>query len=473
MLNLSQAQRTLLEQRLKGRSLQAAAAANVIPRRAERDWAPVSFVQEELLRAAATGKVPPTYLGTVLRFSGELDLVALRKAVNAVSERHEPLRTAVTTDDTDGFRQVIQSSAPPELKIIGLEDFANEENKTVVQKRAARELARPFDRAQAPLWRVTVFRLQHEEYVLVIAIDDLIADFLSLGILIEELGTAYQAYCSGKKPDLPNLPIQYGDWAAWQRDSVARGELDSQFAYWTERLRDCSPALELPFTRPRPTERTFHGAIRSRELPAPLTAALRDMSRQHKVGLYTVLLCAFSLLMRHYAQREEFVLGRGVTGRTRRETERLIGCFINMVLLRIDLGGNPTVAELLTRIQSVVDGAYANQDVPFSELTKRLNTDLPTQIFFNLYTSPAAQQIEGARLSVFDLGAERPTEDIALFQDLLLGMQDSGNRLVAELKYNRDLFTDNAMDQLLGEYEHYLKVIVAAPEKRIQDLDLK
>ena len=196
----------------------------------------------------------------------------------------------------------------------------------------------------------------------------------------------------------------------------------------------------------------------------------------HQVSLYTTLLAAFSLLLRHYTLRDDFVLGRGVAGRTRLEIENLIGCFINMVLMRLDLSGNPPFTELMKRIQVTVDGAYSNQDVPFVKLAEHLQpanepprTPL-ARIFFNLYTAPATQEIEGASLSIFDLGDERPDNDVALFQDMILGMQDSGNRLTAELKYNRDLFEVSAMEELLDHYQIFLETIVATPAQPIQEL---
>jgi non-ribosomal peptide synthetase component F len=200
------------------------------------------------------------------------------------------------------------------------------------------------------------------------------------------------------------------------------------------------------------------------------------LSRKHQVSLYATLLAAFSLLVQHYTLRDNFVLGRGVAGRTSLETEKLIGCFINMVLLRLDLSGNPSFMQLQKRVQAVIDVAYANQDVPFVKLAASLQPESEprrpplAQIFFNLYTAPSANKIAGAQLEIFDLGDYRPADDVALFQDMILGMQDSGNRLIAELKYNRELFEVSAMEQLLEHYQTVLETIVAAPAQPIQEL---
>jgi len=410
----------------------------------------------------------------VLHYSGLLDFPSLQESVAETSRRHETLRTSFAVSD-GATVQVINPPAPANVMIIDLSDLPANQRTARVRQLAVQALAQPFDLAQSPLWRVNVFRLDREEYVLAIALEHLIADFISLGILIRELGTLYEAFTHNQPSPLPELPLQYGDWTVWQRTRVSTGELEAQFSYWRERLKRCPPALELPFTYPRPPAQTFHGAIRSRLLSYELSDSLRELSRQQQVSLYTTLLAAFSLLLRHYTVRDDFVLGRGVAGRTRLEIENLIGCFINMVVMRLALSGTPPFTELMKRIQVTVDGAYANQDVPFVKLAENLQpanearTPL-ARIFFNLYTAPAGQEIEGARLSVFDLGDQRPDNDVALFQDMILGMQDSGNRLTAELKYNLALFEVSAMEELLDHYQIFLETIVAAPAEPIEAL---
>ena len=459
---------------MRGQSVRALASRS-IPRRTVDGAAPLSFIQEETLRLTQNRDVPPSYIGTVLHYSGLLDLHSLQKSVTEVNRRHESLRTSFAISDGATI-QVINPPAPANVAIIDLSDLPANQRIARVQKLAVQALAQPFDLAQSPLWRLNVFRLDREEYVLAIALDHLIADFISLGILIRELGTLYEAFSHNQPSPLPELQIQYGDWAVWQRTRVLTGELEAQFAYWRERLKGSPRALELPFTYPRPAAPTFHGALRSRLLPYALSDSLRELSRKHQVSLYTTLLAAFSLLLRHYTLRDDFVLGRGVAGRTRLEIENLIGCFINMVLMRLDLSGNPPFTELMKRIQATVDGAYSNQDVPFAKLAETLQPanearDTPlARIFFNLYTAPSAQEIEGASLSIFDLGDQRPDNDLALFQDMILGMQDSGNRLTAELKYNRELFELSAMEELLDHYQIFLETIVATPAQPIQEL---
>ncbi|HYG09218.1 MAG TPA: condensation domain-containing protein [Pyrinomonadaceae bacterium] len=472
---LSPAQLALLRQRLKGRGA-GAAVAPAIPRRAVRETAPLSFIQQEALHVTQTEDVPPSYLGTALHYFGDLDLRALRESVTEATRRHESLRTALVT--TDGVTaQVISPPAPADVALTDISELPAAERIAEAQRLAAHELARPFELSQSPLWRVRVFRLDREEHVLTITLHHLIADFISLGLVIQELGALYDAFSNRRPSPLPELQIQYGDWAVWQREQVEGGGLDAQFAYWRERLSGCPPVLELPFARTRPATQTFRGAVRSKLLPATLSDALRELSRKQQVSLYATLLAAFALLVRCYTRREDIVLGRGVTGRTRIELEKMVGCFINLVLMRVDVSGNPTFADLLKRVRAVVEEAYANQDVPFSKLVEDLQPERDAnrpplaQVLFNLYTAPAAPpEIERARFRIFDLGDYRSIHDMALFQDIILGMHDSGNRLMAELKYNRELFAADAMEQVLEDYRILLETIVTAPEQHIQEL---
>jgi len=472
-VGLSAAQLALLEQRLKGKTARPPATRR-IPRRTSTEFAPLSFTQEETMRLTQTHEMPPSYVGTVLSYSGPLDSRALQLSVDEMSRRHESLRTSIVTIDGE-TRQRIHPSAAAKVTTEDLSDELPDKKIARVQQLAAQAMAQPFDLEQAPLWRLKVFRLSGEEYVLAIALHHLMADFLSLGILIQELGTLYAAFAQQQPSPLPELPISYGDWAAWQREQVRNGELEPQFSYWLVRLKDFPPALELPFTRKEPAVPTLRGAIRLAEFPVALSDALRELSRTHHVSLYTTLLAGFGLLIKSYTGRDDFVLGRGVTGRTRIETERLIGCFVNMVSMRLDLSGNPNFVELLKRVQGVVDGAYANQDVPSSKLAERLHGDKATplaRLFFNLYTAPSGSGSEpaGASIKAFDLGDERRKDDVTLFQQMLFGMQDVGGRLVAELKFNRDVFDVPAMDQMLEQYQVLLQTIVAAPTQQIEDL---
>jgi non-ribosomal peptide synthetase component F len=257
---------------------------------------------------------------------------------------------------------------------------------------------------------------------------------------------------------------------------VASGELAAQFAYWQTRLRGCPTVLELPFARPRAATRTFNGATKSLNLSAATTAAVRALSQRQAVSLYTTLLAAFAVLVGDYTGRGEFVLGRGIPGRTSSEIENLIGCFVNLLPLRIDTSGSPTFQELLRRVSETVNTAYANQDAPFVKLVETLEVETPAaypplvQLVFNLYTAPDLQPLTAAAVRSFDLGAHTPTDDVALFQDVIVGIKDSGRELTAEARFNRALFAPEAIERMLADYRRLLGAAATRPELSLSDL---
>ncbi|MBV9927459.1 MAG: hypothetical protein JOZ96_20740 [Acidobacteria bacterium] len=469
---LSQAKRALLERRLRG-AVGAVTSPPGIPRRERREVAPVSYVQEESWRLEREGRLPTPFLGTALHFAGRLDLAALARSRDEAVRRHESLRTNFAFFEGQPA-QLIRPFTPGALSALDLSGAGAPADEA--RRQIAREMAAPFDLERDELFRLRVYKLAAEEYVLLLVLHHLVADFLSLGLLVGELGALYEAHVNGRPAPLPETPVQYGDWAAWQREQVASGALDSQLSYWRARLRGCPPALDLPFARPRPAARSFSGVSRLRGLPEELSQTLRELSRRHAVSLYTTLLAAFYALVRHYTGRADIVLGRGIPGRTRSETDGLVGCFVNMLALRTDVGGDPTFLELLGRVGETVNGAYANQEVPFAVLARELEPDPDparpplVQLVFNLYGAPPAQPPAGTRLSVFDLRESRPRQEIALFQDMIFGVNDTGRTLGLELKYNPGLFDAAAMEEMLADYEALLTAAAADPAARLGEL---
>ncbi len=464
---LSAAKRALLEQRLRGAG-RTSREATAIPRRAERDYAPLSYVQQESLRLDQTGRVPSAYLGTALRFTGALNLAALEQSYNESLRRHESLRTNFGHIGEQAV-QLVRSFTPQTLTVHDLSDEPARAEQA--RQLIARELTAPFDLERDPLFRFKVIKLAADEYALGLVMHHMISDFLSLGLLVQELGLHYEAFANGQASPLPDLPVQYGDWAAWQRQQVATGALAAQLAYWRTRLQGCPPVLELPCARQRPHAQTFAGAVRQQALPAALTDPIRELSRQQAVSLYTTLLTAFNVLIHHYTQRTDIVLGRGIPGRTRGEVEKLVGCFVNMLVLRTDVSGNPSFLDLMKRVSATVNEAYANQDVPFAVLAETFAPERDprcpplVQVAFNLYTAPVLQPVTGARLSVLDLGDARPQTDIALFQDMIFGLNDTGHTLIAEVKYNPDLFDEPVIEQMLAHYHALLAAVIADPAR--------
>lgn len=473
---LSAAKRALLQQRLRAKPTAAApAGAKGITRRAAREHAPLSFDQQQTLSIIQTHSVPSAYLGSALYFKGEIDTAVLRQALTEIVRRHESLRTTFETRDGQPV-QVIGSPQPYDFPVIDLTDSADAVREERAREVAGEQLKRPFDLVRGPLLRVVVIRLRADEYVLVLAIDHMVSDFISMGLFMNELGVLYESFSRSLPSPLPEPPVQFGDWVEWQRRSVDGGELDTQFSYWRERLDGCPPLLSLPCARPRPALRTFEGASQSLMLPLALTDELRELSRRQMVGLYTTLLAAFNVLVHHYTGREDIVLGRGIPGRTRAEVEGLIGCFVNLLALRTKLSGELTFLDLLKRVRDVVNGAYAHQDVPFVKLVERLLPETDTaypplvQLIFNLYTLPEMRPSESVDIRPFDLGAHQPKDDMALFQDAIIGLKDTGRNILAEAVYNRQVYDAGAMAGMLADYRNLLEAVVLEPGARVDDL---
>jgi hypothetical protein len=471
---LSAAKRALLEQRLRGR-LAPTSKTFGIPRRAERGFAPLSFDQQKNFFIRESQNISSGTVGTALRLKGRLGLPAFERSLSEIIRRHESLRT--TFNMRDG--QLMQVIGPPratDIAILEVSFESSPEMEAQARRLAVAELEKPFDLAHGPPLHVTLIRLSVEEHVLALAMDHMVSDYLSLGLLLHELAILYDAFSQGRGSSLAELPVQFGDWTQWQRGLVEGGELETQLHYWRTRLEGDRAILALPFARRRPCARTFHGRAQSLELPIPLADALRELSRRQMVSLYTTLLAAFKLLVHYYTGREDIMLGRGVPGRTRSETEKLIGCFVNLLVMRTDLSGNPTFAGLLQRVSETVNGAYANQEVPFVKLADELQPGVEhlypplVQIVFNLYTSPALQQAESLDVVPFNLGEYQSADETPLFYDLILGLKDSGKRLIAEAKYNPDIYDAETITRMLGDYQALLTAVSVDPQQPLQEL---
>jgi non-ribosomal peptide synthetase component F len=471
---LSPVKRALLEQRLRGLSPSRAKTQN-IPRRRVTSPAPVTLFQRRLLIGSDFGKKFTFYLANSVRLGGALNVSALQRSLDELVKRHESLRT--TFDIIDGqYAQVINPIEPAILPVIDLRTLPEEKRQAEARRLASEELARPFDLTRGPLMRMTVMRLEDQEHVMLLIIHHMISDSLSINVLTQELMALYEAYSNGLSSPLPELPIQYADWVVWEQERLRSEEVEKQFSYWRQQLAGCPQQTQLPFARPRPAEQNFRGEMLSLSLSAELSNSLRELSRSERVSLYTTLLAAFKALVFRYTGRSDLLVGKGIAGRNRLETEKLIGCFINLLPMRTDLSGNPTCQELLRRVQKVVEGAFANQDIPFDLLIEGVEPEpgCPplVQLVFNLYDAREAHKPENLSLSAFDFGKEIDYRFIPLFLDMILGMLDTPRGLVASLKYNPDLFDEAAVKQMLEDYKLMLESFVAHPQRSILESGL-
>ena len=342
-----------------------------------------------------------------------------------------------------------------------------------MQQRATAESRQSFDLAQGPLWSVKLLRLADEEHVFLLNMHHIVFDGWSFDVFFRELTALYTAFSTGKPSPLPALPLQYSDFALWQRMWLQGAILEAQLTYWKQQLGGNLPLLELPTDRPRPPLQSFRGACQSLVLPQHLTEALKALSRQEGVTLFMTLLAAFKTLLYRYTGQEDLLIGTPIAGRTRVETEALIGFFVNTLVLRTNMGGNPRFRELLGKVREVALDAYDHQDLPFEKLVDELLLERSpshaplVQVMFALQNAPRpALKLPGLTLDQMDVES-----GTAKF-DLTLSMRDTEQGLKGTVEYATDLFDHATISRMLGHFQTLLEGIVAHPEHRLADLPL-
>ena len=403
-----------------------------------------------------------------VRLKGTFNVDALERTLTEIVRRHEVLRTRFV-DVAGEPRQEVLPPAPITLAVTELED------EEAVRALVNAEASEPFDLATGPMLRVKLLRLGDEDHVVLLTMHHIASDGWSMGVLIKEVATLYAAYIQGEASPLPELAVQYGDFAVWQRGWLQGEELERQLGYWREQLSGELPTLELPADRPRPALQSYRGAHLGFRLSAEVSAGLKELGRREGTTLFMTLLAAFQTLLHRYSGQDDIVVGSPVAGRNNAETEGLIGFFVNTLALRADLSGEPTFVELLKRVREVCLGAYAYQDVPFEKLVEELQPERDLsrsplfQAMFILQNTPEQQEL---RLPGLKLGRVGGGETATAKFDLLLSLQESGEALQGALEYSTDLFDKARMAQLLGHFEVLLQGIVANPRERLWELPL-
>jgi len=439
-----------------------------------RDHAlPLSFAQQRLwfFEQLQPG-LAAYHLPVALRLEGPLNRAALEQSLNEIVRRHEALRTSF--DHSDGRPcQIIAPSLTLTLPLVDLQALPADQRAAEIRRRVTAETRRPFDLVHGPLVRGTLLRLGPEDHVGLLTLHHLVSDGWSSGILVRELTTLYAAFCTGAASPLPDLPLQYADYAQWQRQWLQGELLARQLAYWQTALTGAPAALALPTNHPRPAVPSFNGAHQSRTLPPALAQGLSALCHQEGVTRFMALLAVFQLLLSRYSGQDDLMVGTPVANRTRLETEDLIGLFVNTLVLRTDLSGDPPFRELLGRVREVCLGAYGHQDLPFDRLVEALRLERDAsrhplfQVMFVLHTA-ALQSIEqpGLKLSLVEGESE------AAHFDLTLQIGDSADGLSATLVYNTDLFEADTISRLLGHFQTLLAGVIAAPDQRLSELPL-
>jgi amino acid adenylation domain-containing protein len=437
---------------------------------------PLSFAQQRLwfLDQLMPGSIAYNMSGAV-RLTGPLNVVALEQSLTEVLRRHEILRTTFRAVDGQPF-QSIAPAKPFILPVTDLEPLPEAEREAEARRLAIEEAHRLFDLARGPLFRATLLRLGEEDHILQCAMHHAVSDGWSIAIFNKEIGLLYHSFSTGQPLLLPELPIQYADFAHWQRQWLQGEVLEAQLNYWRKQLAGAPPSLELPTDRARPAVQTFHGARQSLVLPKSLTEALKGLSRQEGVTLFMTLLAAFKVLLSRYTGQEDIVVGTPIAGRNRAEIEPLIGFFINTVALRTDLSGGPSFRELLRRVREVALGAYDHQEMPFEKLVEELQPERDLsrtplfQVFFNMLN---LESLESHRPELNGLTAEQVVllEADSKF-DLTFYARERNEEIHLTLVYNADLFDTATISGMLSCFQNLLDEIVTKPEQPIANLPL-
>jgi amino acid adenylation domain-containing protein len=434
---------------------------------------PLSFAQQRLWFLDQLNPGSSAYnVPLAVRLNGRLDIDALERSVSAIVSRHESLRTTFVEIERKPV-QLISDPKAIRIAVDDLSDLPDGEREREAEQRINAAAVRPFDLRRGPLLRFNLLRLADDEHVLLATLHHIVGDAWSLSVLIDEFVAHYTAYCKGNDLHLPPLPVQYADYAAWQREWLQGEVLEQQLAYWRGHLSGELPLLELPADHSRPSFQTHRGAACPFAFNVETSRRLHELSRRESATLFMTLVTALNLLLARYTGQEDIIIGTPIAGRNRLETERLIGFFVNTLLLRTNVSGDPTFRELLKQVRELTLSAYAHQDLPFEKLVDELQPErdlgrLPLfQVVFALQHVPSEDlELPGLKLSRFEV------KDVTAKFDLMIVMESSGAQLSGSIEYNRDLFEPATIEKMTRHFENLLDSIVNDPDARLSQLQI-
>ena len=434
---------------------------------------PVSFSQQRLwfLDQLEPGNLFYN-IPMAVRLVGDVNIDHLRKSLNGIVDRHEILRTRF--GNVNGVPvQIIDQPFEIGLKIVDITDIAEGKRQEQAELLLRQDAQQPFDLAVGPIIRATLVKVNNVEFIALLVIHHIAADGLSMMILIQELVAFYNQYHNGESGGLITLPVQYADYAVWQRNWLSGDVLNEQMKYWKSRLAGSPPLLELPTDRPRPAVKTFSGSSLMFQLPDTLSLKIKELCRETGVTSYMFLLAAFQTLLFRYSNEEDILVGTAIANRSRPEIEQLIGFFVNTLVMRTDLSGNPPFTELLSRVREVTLGAYAHQDLPFEMLVDALqpNRNLSYtpifQIGFDLQTVQLDRfEFHGLRVEPIQFNSKRAA------YDLLLSITIADDDISGTLEFNSDLFNQETIERMVGNFRNLLNGIVNEPNTPISFLPI-
>ncbi|HEY4389359.1 MAG TPA: amino acid adenylation domain-containing protein, partial [Ktedonobacteraceae bacterium] len=434
---------------------------------------PLSFAQERLWFLDQLAPHSATYnMPVALQLTGPLSLEALEQSLTQLVQRHETLRTCFQSEESEPV-QWISEPWSVRIALIDLQSLSSEQGEEYVSCLFQQEVEQPFDLQRAPLWRVCLLRLSQQKHALLLTMHHSIADGWSMGVLIREISSLYQAALTNEAILLPALPVQYADYALWQQQWFQGEVLERQLAYWQQQLTDAPALLKLPTDHPRPVVQSFVGAQQIVYLSPDLLQELKALSQREGVTLFMTLLAAFQVLLMRYSGQDDLVVGTPIANRRWQEVEGLIGFFVNTLALRTDLSGNPDFRQLLQRVREVSLQAYAHQDLPFEKLVSMLQVERSMsyaplfQVLFTLQNMPLGE-LELAGLSWQPLALKWTTAKF----DLNLVVSECVQGLEVNLEYNTDLFEVATISRLLKHWQMLLEEIVRDVNQPIGQISL-
>jgi len=470
--HLSPAKQAILERWKRGERVNRP-ELDTIPWRLVQSLALLSFAQQRLwfLEQLEPGNAAYT-MPYAIHLRGVLDVEALQRSIQEIISRHEILRTTFAIVDEKPV-QVIASTFNFELPVNELEFLPGANKDTYILELAQEAARQPFDLSKGPLIRAVLLQLAEEEHVLLLTMHHIVSDRWSVAIVLRELALLYDAFITGDPSPLHELPIQYADYAHWQRQWLQGDRLETQLAYWKRQLANAPARLNLPTDHPRPAVQTFQGANQAVEITKSLTESLKNLSQRESTTLFMTLLAAFMVLLSRYTGQDDVVVGSPASNRSRTETEELIGCFLNTLVLRGDLSGDLSFRELLRRVRNLALDAYDHQDLPFEKLVEELQPerDLSRNPLFDVWfilqnESGTGQDWQSRSIT---MNATWVGAGTAQF-DLSLLLSDTPTGLKGFLEYRTDLFDSLTIARMIEHLQIVLHAVVAAPDQRLSDL---
>lgn len=446
--------------------------AHLLENRASESRAfPLSYSQQRLWFLDQLESKNSTYnIPAAFRLKGQLNLPVLEKSLREIQRRHQVLRTKFEAVDGKPA-QVVVPEMFTKLSVVDLQDLPDNERETEMWRLLNEDVQQPFELAKGPLLRSTLFELAKEEHVLLLTMHHIISDGWSMGIFKREMIAHYQAFSNDTSPVLPELPIQYSDFALQQREWLEGEGMEKQRSYWKSQLADASPTLELPTDHPRSAVQTFEGARQSIELTKELTQSLKKLSLDEGSTLFMTLLAAFKVMLYRYTGQEDICLGTPIANRDRDDIENLIGFFVNTLVLRTDLSGNPSFRKLLAQVREVALAAYDHQDMPFEKLVEELQPqrDLSRSPFFQIMFSVQNTPMQPLELPGLNWETLYAYNGKAKF-DLSVYMWEKSGQLGGVFEYNTDLFETDKVTRMIGHFENLLQEVATNPDQRISEL---